>query len=67
MNKLGRYDALQLQKALDIIMGVYEYNYIPSSPLTKKTETVINKIENILATELEDYLQKEYEKDGKIR
>ena len=67
MNKLGRYDALKLQDAIKIIIEVYEYNYMPSSSLTKKTETVLSKLEYILNTELEADLQREYKEYGRVR
>lgn len=67
MNKLGRYDALKLQDAIKIITEVYEYNYMPSSSLTKKTETVLSKLEYILNTELEADLQREYKEYGRVR
>ena len=67
MNKLDRYDALKLQNAMQLITEVYEYNYLPSSSLTKKTETVLSKLEHILDTELESDLQSEYKEHGKIR
>jgi hypothetical protein len=67
MNKLGRYDALKLQDAIQTITEVYEYNYIPSSSLTKKMETVLSKLEHILDTELEVDLQREYKEYGRVR
>ena len=66
MNKLDRYDALKMQEILKKLNEVEDYNYIPSSSLTKKLATIHNKIENILATELEPKLQAEYNQEGKV-
>lgn len=60
MNKLDRYDALKLQKAMQIIQSVKNYNNLPSSPLYKKLETVSKKLDTILSTETTGEVQKEY-------
>lgn len=66
MNKLDRYDTLKLIEARKIIDGIRDYNNITSSPLYKKLNTVIMKIDSILATELEPELQKEYNHLGRV-
>ena len=61
MNKLDRYDALKLIEAQKIINKVAEYNYTSeSNKLYKKLNTISNKIDKILETELEPKLQEEY-------
>lgn len=61
MNKLDRYDALKLIKAKKIINEVAVYNYTSeSNKLYKKLNTISNKIDKILETELEPKLQEEY-------
>lgn len=65
-SKLDRYDARKIEAILKTLNEVYDYNYIPSSPLTKKLETIRGKIERLLQTELEPGLQEEYEKGGKV-
>lgn len=50
-NKLDTYDTNKLNKARELILQVYEYNYMPSTPLTKKLDTVIRKLENIIENE----------------
>ena len=60
MNKLDRYDALQLQNAKKIIQSVSDYNYSPSSPLYKKLSKVSNTLDTILSTETEGEVQQEY-------
>ena len=66
MNKLDRYDTLKLIEAKKIIDGIREYNNIYSSPLYKKLDTVVRKIDSILDTELEPRLQKEYNLLGRV-
>ena len=48
MYKLDEYDRRELIKAEEIIVKIYNYNYVPSSPLTKKLDTILNKIQNLL-------------------
>ncbi len=66
MNKLDRYDTLKLIEARKIIDGIRDYNNIVSSPLYKKLNTVVKKIDSILNTELEPELQEEYNLLGKV-
>ncbi len=66
MNKLDRYDTLKLIEARKIIDGIRDYNNICSSPLYKKLNTVVGKIDSILDTELEPELQKEYNLLGRV-
>ncbi len=66
MNKLDRYDAQKLEKALELIGEVIDYNYMPGTPLSKKLDTVHGKITKILETELEDKLVEEYKEKGKV-
>lgn len=67
MNKLDRYDALQLQNAKKIIQSVSDYNCLPSSPLYKKLETVSKKLDIILSTETESEVQQEYLSHGFVK
>ena len=67
MNKLDRYDALQLQNAKKIIQSVSDYNYLPSSPLYKKLSKVSNALDTILSTETEGEVQQEYLSHGFIK
>ena len=61
MNKIDRYDAQKLIKAQKVISEVADYNYISdSSPLCRKLNTIIRKIDRLLETELEPELQEEY-------
>ena len=66
MNKLDRYDTLKLIEARNIIRGIRDYNNIISSPLYKKLDTVVKKIDSILDTELEPELQEEYNLLGRV-
>lgn len=66
MNKLDRYDTQKLIEARKIIDGIRDYNNICSSPLYKKLNTVVVKIDSILATELEPELQEEYNSLGRV-
>lgn len=66
MNKLDRYDTLKLIEAKKIIDGIRDYNNVVSSPLYKKLNTVIVKIDSILGTELEPELQEEYNRSGRV-
>ncbi len=66
MNKLDRYDTLKLIEARKIINDIREYNNIISSPLYKKLDTVVKKIDSILDTELEPELQEEYNLLGRV-
>ena len=66
MNKLDRYDALKLQEALHRIKTVRDYNNIPSSPLYKKLNTIIGKLDAVLSAETTDEVQREYKTNGFI-
>ena len=52
-NKLDLYDTEKLKKAEKLIREVYEYNYMPSTSLTKKLDTVLRKLEHIMTEEVE--------------
>ena len=66
MNKLDRYDANKIIEAKRILSGVHDYNYVPSSSLSKKLNTILDKLEKILNTELEPKLQEEWNLLGRI-
>ena len=46
--KLDLYDTNKLKEAREIINKVYEYNYMPSTSLTNKLDTIIRKLDNII-------------------
>ena len=50
-NKLDLYDTNRLKEAREIINKVYEYNWFPSTSLTKKLSTILNKLDKVI----EDY------------
>ena len=50
-NKLDLYDTNKLKEAKEIINKVYEYNWFPSTSLTKKLGTILGKLDKII----EDY------------
>lgn len=50
-NKLDLYDTNRLKEARETINKVYEYNWFPSTPLTKKLGTILGKLDKII----EDY------------
>lgn len=52
-NKLDEYDTNKLREALRLITEVAEYNFVPSSSLSKKLQTAVNKLQNIIDTEQE--------------
>ena len=52
-NKLDEYDTNKLREALRLINEVAEYNFVPSSSLSKKLQTAVNKLQNIIDTEQE--------------
>ena len=67
MNKLDRYDTLKLIEARKIINAIRDYNNsCSSSPLYKKLNTIVKKIDSILDTELEPKLQEEYNLLGRV-
>ena len=47
-NKLDLYDINKLEDARRIIYKVYEYNFKPSEPLSKKLETILKKIDSLI-------------------
>ena len=47
-NKLDLYDTNRLKEAREIIDKVYEYNWFPSTSLTKKLSTILSKLDKIL-------------------
>ncbi len=50
-NKLDEYDVDKLTEAARLINEVAEYNYAPSSSLSKKLQTVLRKLKDIIETE----------------
>lgn len=52
-NKLDEYDVVKLKEAARLINEVAEYNYAPSSSLSKKLQTVLRKLESVIETEQE--------------
>lgn len=67
MNKLDRYDTKKMIEAKKIIESVANYNYTSESDsLVRKLNTIINKINRVLDTELEPKLQEEYNFFGKV-
>lgn len=48
-NKLDEYDKQKMKKARKIINEVYEYNYDGYSPLNNKLETILKKIDKLIA------------------
>lgn len=53
-NKLDLYDTNKLKEARKLINQVHEYNWFPSTPLTKKLETIIKKLDNVIENEIAD-------------
>lgn len=51
-NKLDLYDTNKLKEARKLINEVYEYNWLPSTPLTKKLNTVLKKLDGIIENEV---------------
>ena len=51
--KLDLYDTNKLAEARELIYQVYEYNYNPSSPLTKKLNTILDKLDKIIESKKE--------------
>lgn len=47
-NKLDLYDTHKLEEAREIIKKVYEYNWFPSTSLTKKLDTILDKLDKII-------------------
>ena len=47
-NRLDEYDMNKLQKARKLILEIYEYNYMPSTSLTKRLDTILKKIDYII-------------------
>ena len=51
VDKLDEYDINKLKEAKRLILEVYEYNYIRSSSLTKRLDTVLRQIDSIINSE----------------
>lgn len=66
MNKLDRYDALKIIEIRKMLEGIIGYNNIESSSLFKKLNTIDNKLEKLLDTELEPKLQEEWRLLGRL-
>lgn len=47
-NKLDEYDVNKLKEAKKLIFEVYEYNYMPSTSLSKRLDTVLRKLDSII-------------------
>lgn len=54
VNKLDEYDTNKLKDARKLIYQVYEYNWFPSSSLTKKLDTILRKLDNVIENEQKD-------------
>ena len=46
--KFDEYDMNKLKKAERLLKEVYEYNYTPSNPLTKRLWTIIYKLNALM-------------------
>ena len=53
-NKLQKFDKERVETAYIILKDTYDYTYIPHTPLTRKLETILNKIEKLLQEESEE-------------
>lgn len=53
-NKLDLYDTNRLKEAREIIKKVYEYNWFPSTSLTKKLGTILSKLDKIIESHGEE-------------
>ena len=51
-NKLDLYDTNKLKQARKLINEVYEYNWFPSTPLTKKLDTILKKLDSVIENEI---------------
>ena len=51
-NKLDLYDTDKLKQARKLINEVHEYNWFPSTPLTKKLNTILNKLDSVIENEI---------------
>ena len=58
-NALDRYDTDKLKEARKLVYQVYEYNFKPSDPLSKKLETILKKMDNIIDNSEEDLIKRE--------
>lgn len=47
---LGDYDINLLKEAREKIISVSDYNYMPSSAMSKKLETILNKLDHVINT-----------------
>ena len=66
-NKLDLYDINKLKEARKLICKVSEYNYFPGSSLTKRLETILNKLDKIIQRGEEEYAkQQKIKVRGKI-
>lgn len=48
VNELDLYDTDKLREAKKLILEVYEYNYVRSSSLTKRLDTILRKIDDVI-------------------
>lgn len=53
-NKLDLYDTNKLKQARKLINEVYEYNWFPSTPLTKKLDTILRKLDSVIENEMDE-------------
>ena len=56
VNKLDEYDTNKLKAARKLIYDVYGHSWPPNTPLTKKLETVLKKLDNIMENEREEQI-----------
>ena len=57
-NKLDLYDTNKLKEARKLISQVHEYNWFPSTRLTKKLETILKKLDNVIENEMDEKYKK---------
>lgn len=50
-NHLDEFDLNKLKEAKKLILEVYESNYVRSSSLTKRLDTILNKIISVINSE----------------
>lgn len=56
------FDLHCLETARANINKVYEYNYVASSKETKRCETILNKLDELIAMAKEDIAQRDKER-----
>lgn len=53
-NKIDLYDTNKLKEAKKLITEVYEYNYKPHIALTRKLDTILRKIQDVIDNNQEE-------------